>query len=92
MTYDCKRKGTNELFAALDVATGEVIHATRRSHKATDVGAREPIGESPGQRWSRPAALGTNPDPSDRHRPTEMAQQHPSHAGQGTSLLRRGAL
>jgi transposase/transposase-like protein len=37
MTHDYKRNGTTDLFAALNVATGEVIHDTRRSHKATDV-------------------------------------------------------
>jgi transposase len=37
MTHDYKRNGTTDLFAALNVATGEVLHDTRRSHKATDV-------------------------------------------------------
>lgn len=37
MTHDYKRNGTTDLFAALNVATGEVIHDTRRTHKATDV-------------------------------------------------------
>jgi transposase len=37
MTHDYKRNGTTDLFAALNVATGEVIHDTRRSHAATDV-------------------------------------------------------
>lgn len=37
MTHDYKRNGTTDLFAALNVGTGEVITATRKSHKATDV-------------------------------------------------------
>ena len=37
MTHDYKRNGTTDLFAALNVGTGEVLSATRRSHKATDV-------------------------------------------------------
>src|SRR3954447_21353125 len=37
MTHDYKRNGTTDLFAALNVGTGEVLAATRRSHKATDV-------------------------------------------------------
>jgi len=37
MTHDYKRNGTTDLFAALNVGTGEVLTATRRSHKATDV-------------------------------------------------------
>jgi transposase len=37
MTHDYKRNGTTDLFAALNVATGEVLHDTRKSHAATDV-------------------------------------------------------
>jgi transposase len=37
MTHDYKRNGTTDLFAALNVGTGEVIHQTRRSHKGKDV-------------------------------------------------------
>lgn len=37
MTHDYKRNGTTDLFAALNVGTGEVIHQTRGSHKGTDV-------------------------------------------------------
>jgi transposase len=37
MTHDYKRNGTTDLFAALNVGTGEVLTATRSSHKATDV-------------------------------------------------------
>lgn len=37
MTHDYKRNGTVDLFAAMDLATGEVLHDTRRSHAGTDV-------------------------------------------------------
>jgi transposase len=37
MTHDYKRHGTTDLFAAMNVATGEVLYDTRKSHKATDV-------------------------------------------------------
>ena len=37
MTHDYKRNGTTDLFAALNVATGEVLHQTRRRHTAEDV-------------------------------------------------------
>jgi transposase len=37
MTHDYKRNGTTDLFAALNVGTGEVIAQTRKSHKGTDV-------------------------------------------------------
>jgi len=37
MTHDYKRNGTTDLFAALNVGTGEVIHQTRKSHKGSDV-------------------------------------------------------
>jgi transposase len=37
MTHDHKRNGTTDLFAALNVATGEVLPDTRKSHAATDV-------------------------------------------------------
>ena len=32
MTHDYKRNGTTDLFAAMNVATGEVFHDTRRRH------------------------------------------------------------
>jgi transposase len=37
MTHDYKRHGTIDLFAALNVATGEVLHHTRKRHTANDV-------------------------------------------------------
>jgi transposase len=37
MTHDYKRNGTIDLFAALNVATGEVLHRTRNRHASTDV-------------------------------------------------------
>jgi transposase len=37
MTHDYKRHGTTDLFAALNMATGEVIYDTRPKHTAKDV-------------------------------------------------------
>jgi transposase len=37
MTHDYKRNGTIDLFAALNVATGEVLHRTRKRHASVDV-------------------------------------------------------
>jgi transposase len=37
MTHDYKRHGATDLFAALNVATGEVIYDTRQRHTAKDV-------------------------------------------------------
>ena len=37
MTHDYKRNGTTDLFAALNVGTGEVLHHTRKSHTGEDV-------------------------------------------------------
>lgn len=37
LTHDYKRNGTADLFAALDVATGEVLAQTRRRHTGNDV-------------------------------------------------------
>ena len=37
MTHDYKRNGTIDLFAAMNLATGEVLHDTRRSHAGVDV-------------------------------------------------------
>ena len=37
MTHDYKRNGTTDLFAAMKVATGEVLYDTRQSHTAKDV-------------------------------------------------------
>ena len=37
MTHDYKRNGTIDLFAAMNLATGEVLHDTRRRHAGDDV-------------------------------------------------------
>jgi transposase len=37
MTHDYKRHGTTDLFAAMNIKTGEVLYDTKKSHKATDV-------------------------------------------------------
>ena len=37
LTHDYKRNGTVDLFAALNVATGEVLHQTRARHTGRDV-------------------------------------------------------
>jgi transposase len=37
MTHDYKRHGTTDLFAALNIATGEVLYDTRKQHTANDV-------------------------------------------------------
>jgi len=37
MTHDYKRNGTIDLFAAMNLATGEVIHDTKRRHAGADV-------------------------------------------------------
>jgi len=37
MTHDYKRNGTLDLFAALNVGTGEVLHRTRKRHAGADV-------------------------------------------------------
>ena len=37
MTHDYKRHGTTDLFAAMNVATGEVIYGTRKRHTSADV-------------------------------------------------------
>ena len=37
MTHDYKRHGTTDVFAALNIASGEVIYETRKRHTAKDV-------------------------------------------------------
>lgn len=37
MTHDYRRNGTVDLFAAMNIATGEVLHDTRKRHTGTDV-------------------------------------------------------
>jgi transposase len=37
MTHDYKRNGTTDLFAAMNVATGEVLYDTKRRHGAAEV-------------------------------------------------------
>jgi transposase len=37
LTHDYKRHGTTDLFAALNVATGEVLYDCKKGHSATEV-------------------------------------------------------
>jgi transposase len=37
MTHDYKRHGTTDLFAAMNIATGEVLYDTKKRHRADDV-------------------------------------------------------
>lgn len=37
LTHDYKRNGTTDLFAALNVATGEVLYDCRKNHTGKDV-------------------------------------------------------
>jgi len=37
LTHDYKRHGTTDLFAAMNIGTGEVLFDTKKSHRATDV-------------------------------------------------------
>ena len=37
LTHDYKRNGTIDLFAAMNLATGEVLHDTRKTHTGADV-------------------------------------------------------
>lgn len=37
MTYVCKRNGTVDLFAAMNITTGEVLRDTRRRHAGAEV-------------------------------------------------------
>lgn len=37
MTHDYKRHGTTDLFAAMNVVTGEVLYDTKKRHRAVDV-------------------------------------------------------
>ena len=37
MTHDYKRHGTTDLFAAMNVATGEVLHDTKARHSSKEV-------------------------------------------------------
>jgi transposase/transposase-like protein len=37
MTHDYKRNGTTDLFAALNITTGEILHDTRKRHTGADV-------------------------------------------------------
>jgi hypothetical protein len=37
MTHDYKRNGTTDLFAVVNIGTGEVLNDCQKGHKATDV-------------------------------------------------------
>jgi hypothetical protein len=37
MTHDYRRNGTTDLFAALNIATGEVLYGTKPRHRAKEV-------------------------------------------------------
>src|SRR6266536_2753259 len=56
MTHDCKRNGTLDLFAALNVGSGQVLHDTRRSHTGRDVRAFSHWIDKPDPFvWTKPA-------------------------------------
>ena len=37
ITHDYKRNGTTDLFAAMNVGTGEVLYDSKKSHTAADI-------------------------------------------------------
>jgi hypothetical protein len=63
MTHDYKRNGTLDLFAALNVGSGEVLYDTRRSHTGRDVngwtvrGRPHNASPFPGRRGLHPRAV-----------------------------------
>jgi hypothetical protein len=63
MTHDYKRHGTTDLFAALNMATGEVIYDTRPRHTAKDVLAVR----------AAPKGVGLRPPARHRHRGVRSA-------------------
>ena len=78
MTHDYKRNGTTDLFAALNVGTGEVLTATRKSHKATDVLAFFKWIDLHVEPTSRSMSCWTTCRPTRRHRSRSGS---PSQAG-----------
>ena len=92
MTHDGKRNGTTDLFAALNVGTGEALTATRRSHKATAVLAFFRWIDLHVERDLRPTSCWTTCQPTRRRRSRRGSRTRSGPAGICTSPrpLRRG--
>ena len=72
-THDYKRHGVTDLFAALNLATGQVVHQTRPQHRAVEFRKfLDTIDARRARRPRRPRRAG------QLHRPT---RPRPSHAG-----------
>ena len=67
MTHDDKKNGTLDLFAALNVGSGEVLHDTRRSRTGRDVLA-----------FFRWIDMHVDPDPELHHLGQPVGPQEPA--------------
>ena len=68
MTHDYKRNGTTDLFAALNVATGEVLYDTRKSHTAKTCSPSSSSSTCMCPRTSRSTSSSTTSPPTRRRR------------------------
>jgi transposase len=77
-THDYVRNGVTDLFAALDVATGQVISKTRRRHRAEVQGI---------SRRDRPQRPRRPPSPSRARQPLRAQDADDSHLAAATPTL-----
>jgi hypothetical protein len=68
-THDYVRHGVTSLFAALDVATGQVIGSLHRRHRPVEFAASSPSSTSSPHRPRRAPDLRQLPNSQDRHDP-----------------------
>ena len=79
MTHDYKRNGTTDLFAAMNVATGEVLYDTKKPHTATDVLAFFKLIDLHVPKTSRSMWCSTTSPPTRLHR-SPSGSPHPKRA------------
>jgi transposase len=96
MTHDYKRNGTLDLFAALNVGSGEVLHDTRRSHtgrRLAQTRRRDPRQSRPRTSHPRPdhQIRNTTSRPSEPSRDSMSAPRHSWRRGRSVRCWRSGA-
>jgi hypothetical protein len=89
MTHEYKRNGTADLFAAMNVGTGEVLYNCQKGHKATDVLRFFKLVDLHVPKTSISTSCSTTSRPTRRHRLPTGSPIPSVPAGICTSLRRR---
>ena len=90
-THDYKRHGVTDLFAALNLATGQVVHQTRAQHRAVEFRRfLDPIDESVPAGLRGPRRVGQLLHPQDPGDPRLAAAAPAVHVPLHPDAARRG--